>query len=211
MPGIATDFRRLHLRRQSPIMPRIRHRHRHLRPTPAAVDLDHMSVSDLAARNKPEELLDQARKRMATQPQESMLLLEVAGDDDHFGPALTTLARGRTIRALPRQGGIPADPRQAARYYRRRHRQRGRQRNRRPGGVAPDAASAQGCRRPHRQTHRAGFLAMKRRLLLGMPLLPATFWRPRTALAQPEPRRPLLMEGKTSLYQRRDRRDPAPP
>lgn len=85
-------------------------------PDPAPVNLDTMSVPDLVRRNKPDEMVEQARKRLATKPQEAMLLLETAGDDRHNGPALTLLGQLYDPNK-PRQGGIPADARQAARYY----------------------------------------------------------------------------------------------
>lgn len=84
---------------------------------PPTVDLDHMSVRDLVARNNNADMLDQARKRLAAQPGEALLLLETAGEDRHDGGALTLLAQVYDPNK-PRQGGIGADPRQAAKAYR---------------------------------------------------------------------------------------------
>jgi len=84
---------------------------------PAPANLDTMSVSGLVARNKPDEMFDQARKRLAANPQQALLLLESAGDERHYGPALALLAPIYDPNK-PRQGGIPADARQSARYYR---------------------------------------------------------------------------------------------
>lgn len=87
-------------------------------PAPAAAtDPDTLSVAELVAANDPQLMLAQATKRLAGKPQDSILLLEAAGEDRHFGPALTQLGRLYDPN-LPRQGGLPADPRQAAKYYR---------------------------------------------------------------------------------------------
>ena len=86
-------------------------------PVPPLPDLDAMSVRDLVARNKPSDMVDQAVKRLATRPGDALLLLETAGEDRHDGAALTMLARLYDPNK-PRQGGIGADPRQAAKDYR---------------------------------------------------------------------------------------------
>ncbi len=80
-------------------------------------DLDSLSVQALIQRNNPAEMQAQAERRMAGKPNEAMLLLEAAGDDRHFGPSLANLAR-LYDPGKPRQAGISADARQAARYYR---------------------------------------------------------------------------------------------
>ena len=86
-------------------------------PTPAVApaDADSMSVAELA-RGTPPVMLAQAIKRMPTKPQDALLLLEVAGSDQHYGPALAALGKVYDP-LLPRQGGIPADARQAAKAY----------------------------------------------------------------------------------------------
>ena len=84
-------------------------------PPQAAPDPDAMSVTDLA-RGTPAVMLAQALKRMPTKPQDALLLLEVAGSDQHHGPALAALGKVYDP-LLPRQGGIPADARQAAKAY----------------------------------------------------------------------------------------------
>lgn len=87
-------------------------------PTPPPADqLDSLSVRDLIARNKPDEMFAQAQRRLAAKPGDALLLLEAAGEDRHYGPALAMLARLNDPN-LPRQGGIPESARQAARYYR---------------------------------------------------------------------------------------------
>ncbi len=86
-------------------------------PAPPPVDLDAMPVRDLLARNNTADMLDQARKRLAARPGEALLLLETAGEDRHDGAALTLLAQVYDPNK-PRQGGIGADPRQAAKDYR---------------------------------------------------------------------------------------------
>lgn len=83
----------------------------------AAADLDAMPVPELIQRNNPTEMFAQAERRLASRPNEAMLLFEAAGDDRHHGPALAALAH-LYDPAKPRQGAIAADPRQAARYYR---------------------------------------------------------------------------------------------
>jgi hypothetical protein len=79
--------------------------------------LDQMSVRDLIARNHPDEMFTQAQRRMAKRPEDALLLLEVAGDDRNYGPALVMLAQLYDPNK-PRQGGIHEDARQAAKYYR---------------------------------------------------------------------------------------------
>ena len=86
-------------------------------PAPPPADLDGMSVRDLIARNNTADMVDQARRRLAAKPADSLLLLETAGEDRHDGAALTLLAQLYDPNK-PRQGGIPADPRQAAKDYR---------------------------------------------------------------------------------------------
>ena len=81
-----------------------------------------MSVRDLIARGNGAEMVDQARKRLAARPQDSLLLLETAGEDRHDGAALTLLAQLYDPNK-PRQGGIGADARQAAKDYREAERQ----------------------------------------------------------------------------------------
>jgi len=81
------------------------------------LSLDDMSVRDVIARGNPDEMFAQAQRRMASRPGDALLLLEVAGDDRHHGPALAMLARLYDPNKS-RQGGIGADARQAARYYR---------------------------------------------------------------------------------------------
>lgn len=86
-------------------------------PPQSPTDLDSLSVQALIQRNNPAEMQAQAERRMAGKPNEAMLLLEAAGDDRHFGPSLANLAR-LYDPGKPRQAGISADARQAARYYR---------------------------------------------------------------------------------------------
>ncbi len=86
-------------------------------PQPPPDQLDRLSVRDLIARNKPDEMFAQAGQRLATRPGDALLLLEAAGEDRHFGPSLAMLAR-LNDPSKPRQGGIPENARQAARYYR---------------------------------------------------------------------------------------------
>ncbi|MDR3519063.1 MAG: hypothetical protein P4M00_24965 [Azospirillaceae bacterium] len=86
-------------------------------PSPPPVALDTMSVKDLITRNNPGDMTDQAQQRLASHPQEAMLLLETAGDDRNHGPALALLAQLYDPNK-PRRGGIGADARQAAKYYR---------------------------------------------------------------------------------------------
>lgn len=86
-------------------------------PTPALVDPNAMSVRDLVARSNNADMLDQARKRLTTKPGEALLLLETAGEDRHDGASLALLAQLYDPNK-PRQGGIAADARTAAKDYR---------------------------------------------------------------------------------------------
>jgi TPR repeat protein len=76
-----------------------------------------MSVRDLIGRNNADDMFAQAQRRLATRPEDALLLLEAAGDDRHQGPALALLGQLYDPNK-PRQGGVPENARQAARYYR---------------------------------------------------------------------------------------------
>jgi TPR repeat protein len=85
--------------------------------TPPPASLDSVPVRDLIARNNPDDMFAQAQQRLSSRPEDALLLLEAAGDDRHHGGALAVLARLYDPNK-PRQGGIPDNARQAARYYR---------------------------------------------------------------------------------------------
>ena len=86
-------------------------------PPPPQPSPDAMSLRELMARNRPDEMYAQAQRRMPTQPADALALLQRAGDDLHYGPALGALGQVYDPNKPPK-GGVPSNARQAAQHYR---------------------------------------------------------------------------------------------
>lgn len=86
-------------------------------PPPPPPSPDSMSLRELMARNRPAEMYAQALRRMPTQPADALALLQRAGDDLHYGPALGALGQVYDPNKPPK-AGVPSNARQAAQHYR---------------------------------------------------------------------------------------------
>lgn len=86
-------------------------------PPGNAVDLDHMTVPAIVARNNPAEMLEQANRRLADGRRDDSLLLLSEAADRHYPPAVAALAKFYDP-VQPHAAGSPTNARRAAQYYR---------------------------------------------------------------------------------------------